>query len=179
MRRLILGLSMLFLVTPVIADDSAPAVAIKNARVTTEGILTGGQPSVSELSALKAAGYNTIINLRPEAEVKRAFTNTQDASLHYDERAIATKLGIKYISLPIGSAEDLTADTARLLDQILQNLGDGVVLHCASGNRVGALMALRAFHIQNQSPEQSLLIGRNAGLTKLEPVVIELLSKGR
>jgi len=176
MKALLVALSMVVVTIPVLADEAPIPVEIRNARITDEGILTGGQPTVAQLTALKKAGYKTIINLRPETEVEIAFEKTKDETLHYDERTAALKAGFQYISLPIGSAEDLTADNARALDQMLKNLGDGVILHCGSGNRVGALMALRAFHIQNKSSQEALELGRAAGLTKLEPVISELLS---
>ncbi|MBL4787621.1 MAG: hypothetical protein JKY60_00710 [Kordiimonadaceae bacterium] len=177
MKQIILALSLLFAAGTALADEQKILVEIRNARVTADGILTGGQPTLAQLSELKKAGYTTIINLRPDAEVKRAFANTNDATLHFDESDAAKKLGITYISLPIGSTEDLTLQNAYALDQILKNIKGGVVLHCGSGNRVGALMALRAYHVQKKSSEVALQVGLAAGLTKLEPVVAELLSQ--
>ena len=52
-----------------------------------------------------------------------------------------------------------------------------VLLHCASGNRVGALLALAAVQVDGASPEAALTLGRAAGLKSLEPVVMERLAK--
>jgi len=150
---------------------------IKNARVTDEGILTSGQPTRAQLTLLKAAGYTAIINLRPYGEVQTALEATQDSNFNFDEEDAAKKVGIKYFSLPVASAEDLTVENVRVLDQLLQSLNnEKVVLHCSSGNRVGALLALRAFHVQGKPRDEALALGRAAGLTRLEPVVKKLLS---
>jgi hypothetical protein len=49
------------------------------------------------------------------------------------------------------------------------------MLHCGSGNRIGALFALMAFHLEGESADRALQVGREAGLTRLEPVVRERL----
>ena len=50
------------------------------------------------------------------------------------------------------------------------------MVHCASGNRVGALFALKAFHLEDADVESALASGREAGLTKLEETIRERLS---
>jgi hypothetical protein len=50
------------------------------------------------------------------------------------------------------------------------------LLHCGSGNRVGALLALRESQ-DGADDESALEYGRSAGLTKLEPVVIKRLEE--
>ena len=44
-------------------------------------------------------------------------------------------------------------------------------MHCASGNRVGGLFALKAFYVDGKTPEEALEIGRSAGMTRTEAVV--------
>jgi len=51
-----------------------------------------------------------------------------------------------------------------------------VLVHCMSGNRVGALFALRAFWLQGMSAVEALAVGRRYGLTKLEPLVVQILA---
>jgi hypothetical protein len=50
-----------------------------------------------------------------------------------------------------------------------------VALYCASGNRVGALLALAAARHEELPPEQALQLGLDAGLTRLEPALRERL----
>ena len=50
------------------------------------------------------------------------------------------------------------------------------MLHCASGNRVGALFAVDAGLNQNIAVEEALQIGRDSGMTRLETVVKQILN---
>ena len=50
-------------------------------------------------------------------------------------------------------------------------------MHCGSGNRAGALLALRE-KLNGAENGAALEFGREAGLTRLEPVVIERLEEG-
>ena len=50
-------------------------------------------------------------------------------------------------------------------------------MHCASGNRVGAFFALKAFKYDGKSADESLKIGKAAGLTSLEGKVKALMSE--
>lgn len=64
---------------------------------------------------------------------------------------------------------------AALLDFRYERTNYPVALACASGNRVGVLLAARAFWFDGASPDQALTLGKQAGLTRLEPVVRSLL----
>ena len=64
------------------------------------------------------------------------------------------------------AAEDLT----RILSSDKSTL-----LHCSSGNRVGALIALAAFWCEGLTAQESLDKGLQAGLTKLLPQIKQLL----
>ena len=72
---------------------------------------------------------------------------------------------------------DLTLHNAQALAAALAEAGPGhpVLLHCASGNRAGALLALKAHSIDLLPPAQALELGRRAGLKALEPVVRQLI----
>lgn len=128
-------------------------------------LLTGGQPTPADFEAMAAAGLKHVINLRPVSE---------DAG--FDEAALAAKLGLKYTNIPVAGPQDIGDDNARKLDAAMKD-GEPTLIHCASSNRVAALLALRAAHIQGKSAEEALAFGRAAGLTKMEPLVQELLKK--
>jgi uncharacterized protein (TIGR01244 family) len=123
------------------------------------------QPSVEALEKLGAAGVRTVIDLRPDAE-------TPDL----DEKSVVEKTGVAYRSLPIAGKGGLTKENVAAFDKLLQEAGNGkVLMHCASGNRVGAMMALRARWLQGRNAEESLAIGKAAGLTGLAADVSQLL----
>ena len=149
------------------ADEPAPAtVAIKVEDVRADaGVLSGhryvsmGQPDAAILEAVRDAGFVAVIDLRTAGE---------DRGL--DEPAVVDALGMDYHSLEIAGAQGVTFDNARALDEILAGIDGPVLLHCQSGNRVGALTALRA-SMQGATDEQALAIGLEAGMTRLKPAV--------
>ena len=49
------------------------------------------------------------------------------------------------------------------------------IVHCASGNRVGALFAIQALYLDGRSAAEALEIGKRAGLTHVGPAIRELL----
>lgn len=141
---------------------------IPNLLQPSDQLLTGGFVSPEALLQVKAAGITHIIDMLPAHEHGG-----------FDEAAMAEELGLFYAHLPILGGQDLNRDNAEALDQLLAAAGDATVLvHCMSGNRVGALFALRAAWIQGMSVEQALTEGRRHGLTKLEPLVVQLLASG-
>jgi uncharacterized protein (TIGR01244 family) len=167
--RLASALSALLLVsTAGAAGAESPADALSQlpAHIAVDSRLhVSAQPAAEAFMNLPAAGVRTVINLRPAGE-------TPDL----DEKSIVEKAGMKYRVLPIAGAADLTRDNVALFDRILAETGEGkVLMHCGSGNRVGAMMALRARWVQGKSTEEALAIGRGSGLKGLEGDVKTLL----
>ncbi|MCW2001166.1 uncharacterized protein (TIGR01244 family) [Xanthomonas translucens] len=116
-------------------------------------VLSAAQPSQAQLREAAANGVTTVIDLRGPDEARG-----------YDETASAHALGLRYVRLPIRTAAGLTPDNVRALQRVLDQQAQGkVLLHCASGNRAGALLALLAAR-EGASAEQALQIGRDAGL---------------
>ena len=123
-------------------------------------LYTAGQPSAQQLRQAAANGVTTVIDLsRP------------DEQRGYNEAAMAAQLGLRYVRLPIGGAADITEANARTLDRILKQDSGKTLLHCASGNRVGALLALARARVDGATTGPALQLGRDAGLTSLEPLV--------
>ena len=144
---------------------ATPQLGLLNEKHPLPGIATAGQPTAEQLAAAKAAGYKTIVNLRPAAE-----------NPDLDEAAKAKELGFDYHYLPITGPADLTrANAEKLLATLRDPSKMPMLVHCGSGNRVGALLALGHYQIEGAKPETALELGRAAGLTKLENNVRELL----
>lgn len=131
-----------------------------------EGVTGLGQPDESKLEELDAAGYAAVIDLRGPDE---------DRGMP-DERAAVESLGMSYVSLPILGAADITYDNANALDELLAQFDRPVLVHCGTGNRAGALLALRA-KLNGADDETALEAGRDTGLTGLEGVVKERLEE--
>jgi uncharacterized protein (TIGR01244 family) len=127
--------------------------------------LVSGQPDEAVLRALADAGFTTVVDLRLPRE---------DRGL--DERETVEQLGMVYAPLPISGASDITFENAGALDQLLAETDGPVLLHCGSGNRVGALFALRE-KLLGASSDEALAVGKAAGLTRSESVVSERLAE--
>ena len=91
-----------------------------------------------------------------------------------DEAAEVQPAGMAYRQIPVDGAGGLGIEKARALQEILQQADGAVLVHCASGNRVGALLALAAAD-RGLPVENALQQGREAGMTSTETRVRELL----
>jgi len=135
------------------------------------GVLEGqqyvatGQPDEEVLKEAREAGFAAVVDLRTEGEDRG-----------FDEPAVVNALGMSYHSIPVTGAAGTTFDNAKRLDEVLSGIDGPVLVHCASGNRVGALFALRA-SLHGASDEEALEVGKAAGLTRLEPAVTKQLEK--
>lgn len=134
----------------------------------TKHIHTGGRITAEDLPALRAAGITHVIDLTPDAE-------TPD----FDEAAAVRAAGLSYANLPIAGAADLNRESVDAFDQLLRGAQGPTLVHCASGNRVGALAALRAAWLQGAEQEAAIAEGRRWGLRSLEGKVREQLARER
>ena len=123
------------------------------------GITAAGQPSEAGLKELADDGYAAVIDLRTAGE---------DRGL--DEETAVEELGMDYVSLPIAGSRGINFENAKKLDQILNNYDGPVIIHCASSNRVGALLAMRE-KLNGAGDEDALAFGKAAGMTNLESTV--------
>ncbi len=152
------------------ADDHAlpseiAGLEIINARRPSADLLTGGQLSEDQMLALKEQGYTRFINLRSAEENGTGW-----------EEEFAAQNGIDFLRIPIAGGADINAANAELLADALSGEDtEQSVVYCGSGNRVGALLALKAHFVDGQEAKEALEFGLDAGLTRLEPVVREAL----
>ena len=144
-------------------DTAMPEIPHKT--LVDEQILIGGQPSRDHLREAREAGIRTVVNLRGVDEF--------DA---WAPSEVTSSLGMLYIHIPVAGSNDLDRPAVEAFDRAVAAAGDEPALfHCASGNRVGAMFALRAGLLQDKSVEEALTIGREHGLTGLEDTVREQL----
>lgn len=124
-------------------------------------IWIAGQPGLEDLKSAAAAGVSVVVNMRAQGE-PTGFS---------DEKTVVEAQGMRYVFIPVAGAAGVTHANADKLKATLQEAGDKkVLLHCASGNRVGALRALIAF-AEGKSVEDAMAIGTASGMTKLTAVV--------
>jgi uncharacterized protein (TIGR01244 family) len=139
-------------------------LTLKNANNYTNQHITGGQPSIADLDKLAKADVKIVINLRGNGEFSA-----------FNEREVVERLGMTYISLPIASAEDINVININKFHQLLGSSDSRTLVHCASGNRVGAFFALEAHQFGNKSKAEAITIGKKTGLTRLENKVFKII----
>lgn len=94
-----------------------------------EGLILASQPAPEDFAILhEQEGVRTVINLRPESEIK-----------DFDEAEHVTIAGMDYVNLPISGASDLTPAVFEQGREIFRTAKRPMLVHCASGNRVAAL----------------------------------------
>ena len=149
---------------PTPANDSAFPQGLPNLNRPLPNLYTSGQPTLEGLRNAKKQGITTIVNLRGSEE-----EGSEGAE-------IVESLGLRYVAIPISGPEQLSVLKARQLAELLEDLEpQAILVHCKSGNRAGALLALKAYHLDGVSVEQAMELGRQGGMTTLENKVRDLL----
>jgi len=106
------------------------------------------------------AGIRHVIDLTPDAE-------TPD----FDEAVAVRTDGLAYSNLPLGGPADLTHENVQAFDAMLREAKRPVLEHCASRNRAGAIVVLRAAWMEEHAAENAIAIAKALGLKGLESEV--------
>lgn len=138
---------------------------MKNVAQPLSNLMTGGQPSLNDLKVLAKNGTKIVVNLRSHGEFDQ-----------FDEKEAVEALGMKYVLIEVNGLDGITEENARRLDKALNDLHESTLVHCASSNRVGALLSIRANKIQNQSIDAALEFGKKSGMKSTEKKVRVILS---
>lgn len=149
------------------AEEPAAAapIEIPNARWLEGRLLLGGQPTEAQLQRAAELGFQRIINMRGAGE---------EGSLPH-EAEIVEALEMSYHAIPIASGADFSIENAKMLAELLA--GDGkAMIHCASGNRVGVLFALKSFKLDGLERDGAIELGKRYGMRSLPAVVDEALT---
>jgi uncharacterized protein (TIGR01244 family) len=159
-------LSLTLLVAFLVATSSAQVqkkdvAGIVNYSRVDASVGCGGRVSPAAMTALKAEGYVSVINLRqatePEADV--------DAG-----RSAAQAAGLKYIHLPFNAAAPDTKVVDSFLLAVADKSNQPVFIHCGSANRVGGLWMIKralrdGWPIEKAQAEAEVIGLRDANLT--------------
>ena len=149
----------------VAAQVRAAGSDIAGLRQPRPGLYTGGQPPAAAWNTIVAQGVRTVVNLRPDAEVGVR-----------DEAAEVRAAGMAYRQIPVAGAADITVENASRLWALLAATSGPKLVHCSSGNRVGALLAIGAATQGGMDTEAAIAFGRSAGLGSAEGRVREVLT---
>jgi len=136
------------------AGSEAPEKAdgIANYLRVDAGLAVAGAPSAEALASLRNRGFKTIVNLRLETEPGVA-----------EERGVVAAQGLRYVHVPVTPETFSLADVETVAKVLADADAAPVLLHCASSNRVGAVMAV--IRVQNGATlEAAEAEGRRLGL---------------
>jgi protein tyrosine phosphatase (PTP) superfamily phosphohydrolase (DUF442 family) len=150
-------------------DTPAGAVAglgVRNVAAPLPNLITAAQPTPDQVDRMVSLGYRSFVSLQLEGE----------SGAGWEEEGIAAAGG-RFVRIPVAGPDDLTRENVDKLAAILDEIGsEQAVLYCASSNRVGALLALKAYWLDGAEADEALALGRNAGMTGLEPSVRRILA---
>lgn len=117
-----------------------------------------GQPDEAGLRHAAALGITTVVNVREASEME---------ALGFDEEALVATLGMKYRSDPIPPEGDFATVYHRTHMDVPTWSGGGsprVLIHDATGDRVGALWAIYTSTRYHRTADEAVEAGRKAGL---------------
>jgi uncharacterized protein (TIGR01244 family) len=115
-----------------------------------------GQPAQGDFKKFADLGVKHVINLRTAGEL---------ANLGYEEDKVVAGADMEYHHVAMGRELPTGSDLDALFAAIEKGKEDGgVLIHCASSNRVGTIWAAYRAMKQGLSKEDALAEGRAAGM---------------
>jgi len=129
-------------------------------------LITGGQPEAKAWKPIADAGVTVVVNLRPDSELPGR-----------DEAQEVKEANLTYVNVPVVGPVSLNKEQALELWKVIKNSEGAVLVHCGTGNRCGALLALTEAWFDQCETEDAVAFGKQAGLSDLEPVVRDILKK--
>lgn len=124
-------------------------------------IIAGGQPDKGDLESLQRAGIEVVVDLRGPTEDRG-----------FPEPAHVEQLGMRYVSIPLTAPADLNPNALAALKAATRDVK--AFVHCGSGQRAGAAMAVLLAD-QGIPVKEALAIGRDVGMTRWEAAIAEQL----
>lgn len=112
---------------------AAALTDIYNHRVVDNGWATSGQPSIAQLDAIAAAGYETVINLALHDDPRYSLP---------DEAGTVRSLGMAYVHIPVQFAAPTEDDLLAFFAALQAHRQDKLWIHCAANLRVSAFLGL-------------------------------------
>lgn len=124
----ILNFAMVLITTTVCGCKSASVHGVSNFAIVNPGIYRGGEPTEEGWKYLKSIGVSNVVKLNMESE---------------GSDKIAENLGMKVVSIPISTRQQIFGPVGPQLEIGLTNIILGTFVHCEYGkNRTGTLIML-------------------------------------
>lgn len=133
--------------------DLLSTISLPNGSSPLPGVVTAGQPAAAQFIELARAGVKTVIDLRPPDEPRG-----------FDEPVTVRAAGIEYLNIPVSPTTLGDAQFDEFRRQISAERDGTVLVHCASANRVGALLIPCLILDKGRTRADALEIARRIGL---------------
>ncbi len=114
------------------------------------------QPDKASIEKAKSAGVGIVINLR------------EDREMTWDEAAAVEDAGLIYYQVPVASeGASLPAAAMRRISELVnQHPDQRIWLHCSSGNRASAWLAVHLVQDHGMTTDSAIALAAKTGLTK-------------
>lgn len=120
-------------------------------------VAAAGQLREEDIGRLAAAGYRAVIDLRHPDEPRG-----------FDEAEAVRAAGLQYVNLPVISGRVTPEDFGRFRALLRDSANRPAVVHCATANRVGAMLVPYLVLDAQRTPERAVAIAQQAGLRSQE-----------
>jgi protein tyrosine phosphatase (PTP) superfamily phosphohydrolase (DUF442 family) len=104
---------------------------------------TAGQPHIDQFAAIREAGYEVVVNLRPASDTPP------------DERALVEQIGMEYVHIPVFWDAPTAENIEQFFATMQTNKDKCVFVHCARNMRVSAFIYLYRIIKGNVAPEEA------------------------
>lgn len=132
-------------------SDEHEIIHVRNYNMVTRDIATSGTIYKTGYEELKANGFATILDLRTPKEGVA------------EESSRAQHLHMNYINMPVYSAVNISLEQVAKFAEIVESAPKPLLIHCVSGNRVGAMWSLYQMR-KGDAVESAYKVGRAIGL---------------
>jgi uncharacterized protein (TIGR01244 family) len=131
--------------------------AVAGKKSTWEGgrFFFSGQPDSAAFHWFADQGVTLVINTRSDAEIEK---HTKEK---FDEPALAAKLGMEYISIPVGGSAKYRPCMVYTLAEVLRSHNGKALIHCRSGGRVSYLWVAYLIKYRGISAGEAMTIGEH------------------
>ena len=169
---MILRAVLAFVLTAVISSPAfaqvrkAELAGVRNYSKVDATVGCAGATDASAMTALKAEGYVSVVNLRMPTE--------QGADVEAG-RAAAQSAGLKYFHFPFNTATPDAAVVSSFLSTVADARNQPVFVHCGSANRVGGMWMIKRVLQDHWPIEQARTEAEAIGLR--EPAMIAFVTE--
>jgi len=118
-----------------------------------------GQPNLETLEWLKGQGVDLVVNLRTKSE------NDEFSQAAFNEEKTVGKLGMAYISIPVGGSSAYSVENLDKFIKALSTSYNKVLVHCRGCGRVTHFMMAYLVKEKGYSVDDAVSVGKQLTFT--------------